>query len=63
MKVVELREKKVDELLNIVDELKVSIHQNKMDLIMKKSQSNHSVKVAKKDLARVLTIIEEKRNT
>lgn len=62
MKVVELREKSIEELLIVADELKVSIHQNQVDIAMNKSQNNYDIRNAKKDLARVLTIIKEKES-
>lgn len=62
MKVVEIREKNIEELLKTADELKASIHQNQMDLMMKKSQNNRDIRKVKKDLARVMTVINEKQN-
>ena len=61
MKVVELREKSIDELLKIVEDLKASVHQSQMDLMMNKSQKGSDIRNAKKDLARVMTVIEEKK--
>jgi len=61
MKVVELREKSIDELLKVVDDLKASVHQSQMDLMMNKSQKNSDIHNTKKDLARVMTVIEEKK--
>ncbi|MEN8252222.1 MAG: 50S ribosomal protein L29 [Patescibacteria group bacterium] len=60
MKVVELREKNIDELLKTSDELKAKIHQSQMDLMLKRSQNNRDIRNAKKDLARVMTVIGEK---
>jgi len=62
MKVVELREKNIDELLIVVDELKANIHQSQMDLMMNKSQSSSDICNIKKDLARVMTVIKEKKS-
>ncbi len=62
MKVVEIREKSIDELLKIVEDLKAAIHQSQMDLIMNKSQKSSDIRNKKKDLARVMTVIKEKRN-
>ena len=61
MKVVELREKSIDELLSVADELKVTIHQNQIDIAMNKTQNNYDIRNAKKDLARVMTVISEKK--
>ncbi|XLQ20309.1 MAG: 50S ribosomal protein L29 [Candidatus Moraniibacteriota bacterium] len=60
MKVVELREKNIDELLKTADDLKASIHQTQMDLMMKKTQNNRDIRKSKKDLARVMTVVAEK---
>jgi len=62
MKVVEIREKSIDELLKVVDDLKASIHQSRMDLMMNKSQKSSDIRKAKKDLARVMTVIQEKKS-
>jgi len=62
MKVVELREKNIDELLKVVDDLKASIHQGQMDLMINKSQVTSDIRNAKKDLARVMTVIKEKKH-
>ena len=61
MKVVELREKSIDELLKVVEDLKASVHQSQMDLMMNKSQTSSDIGNAKKDLARVMTVIGEKK--
>ena len=62
MKVVEIREKSIDELLKVADDLKADIHQSRMDLMMNKSQKSSDIRKAKKDLARVMTVIREKKN-
>ncbi len=61
MKVVEIREKNIDELLKVAQDLKASIHQSQMDLMMNKSQKSSDIRNIKKDLARVMTVIEEKK--
>jgi len=63
MKVVELREKNNEELLVVADDLKVTIHQGQMDLAMNKSQGHRSIRDAKRDLARVMTVIGEKNRS
>lgn len=60
MKVVEMREKSVDELRVIVDELRAQIHQNTMDVMLNKTKSHSMISKAKRDLARVETVITEK---
>jgi ribosomal protein L29 len=61
MKVVELREKNIEELLVVADELKAKIHQEKMDLAMNKKANDGVIRNAKKDLARVKTVLKEKQ--
>lgn len=63
MKVVELREKNIDELLGVVDDLKTGIHQRKMDVAMNVSQEYGDISKMKKDLARVKTVINEKKQS
>ncbi len=63
MKVIELREKSIDELFKVVEDLKAIVHQNRMDLMMNKSQKNNEIRIKKKDLARVMTIINEKKRS
>lgn len=63
MKVVELREKNIDELHVIADDLKSQIHQTKMDVAMNTSQETGSIRNMKKDLARVMTVINEKEQS
>ena len=60
MKVVELREKNINELRVIADDLKARIHQRQTELAMNISQNHRSIRKDKKDLARVMTIINEK---
>lgn len=63
MKVVELREKNVDELCVVADELRASIHQNTTDVMLNKTKVHSAIYAAKKDLARVMTVINEKRQS
>ncbi len=60
MKIVELREKNTDELLKTVDELRTKIHQTQLDVVMNKSHATADIATAKKDLARVMTVLSEK---
>lgn len=63
MKVVELREKSIDELFKVADELKIKIHQTQMELATNKSQNHGLIRNTKKDLARVLTVVSEKQRS
>ena len=60
MKVVELREKNIEELRIIADELEARIQQNRMDVRMNKSQNHRAIRNDKKNFARVMTVINEK---
>ncbi len=61
MKTVELREKNIEELYVLADDLKAQIHQKKMDIALNKEQNHRSIRNAKKDLARVMTVITQKK--
>lgn len=61
MKLVELREKTNDELQVIGDDLKKKIHQQRMDIAVRKTQDHAIIRNAKKDLARVMTVLREKQ--
>ncbi|PID52354.1 MAG: 50S ribosomal protein L29 [Candidatus Moraniibacteriota bacterium] len=60
MKIVELREKNVDELHVIADDLRADIHQKKLEISMNTASDHGVVAKNKKELARVMTVISEK---
>jgi ribosomal protein L29 len=60
MKIVEMREKNNEELSVIADDLRAKIHQTQCDVAMNKSKTVSDIRSAKKELARVLTVINEK---
>lgn len=59
MKAKELKERDIEELNVVVEDLKATIHKNSMDVSMNKSSNVHLISEAKRDLARVLTVIRE----
>lgn len=60
MKAKELRNKSIEELKNLANELRRKIHQLLIEKSLNKLSKTHLLKMARKDLARVLTIIREK---
>ncbi len=60
MKAKELREKTIEELRKLEKELRRKIQELKMMKVLKKLDKPHLLKFARKDLARVLTVINEK---
>ncbi len=63
MKIVELREKNIDELRVIADDLRADMHQKKLEIAMNTASDHGVIAHAKKDLARVMTVIGEKERT
>ena len=61
MKAKELRNKSIEELRKLAEELRKNISQMMLDKSLKKLAKPHLLKLTKKDLARVLTIIKEKQ--
>jgi large subunit ribosomal protein L29 len=60
MKAKELREKTIEELRKLERELRKKIQELKMMKALKKLDKPHLLKFTRKDLARVLTVINEK---
>lgn len=60
MKAKELKNKSVNELKMLVEELRKKINQLLIEKSLNKLTKPHLLKATKKDLARVLTIINEK---
>lgn len=60
MKPRELRTKSITELRKLAEELRKKMNQLLMEKSLKKLTKFHFLKLTKKDLARVLTIIQEK---
>jgi large subunit ribosomal protein L29 len=62
MKAKELRTKSITELKKIAEDLRKKINPLIIDKSLNKLSKPHILKMTKKDLARVLTIIKEKEN-
>lgn len=62
MKAKELRNKSFEDLKNLVIELRKKINQLMIEKSLGKLTKPHLLRLTKKDLARVLTIINEKTN-
>ena len=60
MKAKELRTKSIEELKKLAEDLRKKINQLMIDKSLKKINKPHLLKMTKKDLARILTIIREK---
>ncbi len=60
MKAKELKNKSIEELRELADELKKKINQFLLEKSLNKLAKPHLLKQTKKDYARVLTIIKEK---
>ncbi len=60
MKPQELRNKSLDELRVLAENLRKKINQLLLEKSLGKLRKPHLLKITKKDLARVLTIIHEK---
>jgi len=60
MKAKELREKTIEELRKLEKELRKKIQELKIMKALKKLNKPHLLKLTRKDLARVLTVINEK---
>ncbi|GIW67411.1 MAG: hypothetical protein KatS3mg096_279 [Candidatus Parcubacteria bacterium] len=60
MKAKELRNKSIEELRKLAEELRKNISQMLLDKSLRKLTKPHLLRMAKKDLARILTIIKEK---
>lgn len=63
MKAKDLRNKPLSELRKMVDDLRKKINQLLIDKSLNKLSKPHLLKITKKDLARVLTIIKENEKT
>lgn len=58
----ELREKSVPELEEIVEQERASLYKARRDLVFRQITDVASLKVRRKNIARILTIIKEKKN-
>jgi len=62
MKAKEIREKKTGELKREVQEKKEIVQQLRFDISMKQAKDHREVRNAKRDIARMLTVINESKS-
>lgn len=60
MKTTELREKEVTELQNIIQDKKLELCQLRFDVQANQAPNNQRIKLLKREIARILTIIRAK---
>jgi len=60
MKIAEFQQKTKDELLKILDEKKSQVQELKLQLVSGKIKSIKDLKEAKKDVARIFTLLNQK---
>lgn len=61
MKGKEIRAKKISELLKELEDKRKNLEKLKFDLVTKKVKNHQEIKNTRRDIARILTIISEKR--
>ena len=61
MKAQELRQKTLKELHSLLEEMREELRKLRFDLVMGKLKNVHKIKETKKDIARILTVINEKQ--
>lgn len=62
MKAKEIREKNINELKKILGEKKESVRQLRFGISMKQAKNHREIRNAKREIARMETIISEKNN-
>ena len=60
MKAKDLREKKTEELLKLLTDLKEKLFKLRTDLSLQRLKNTAEIRKTKKDIARVLTVLREK---
>lgn len=60
MKAKELREKNTEELKKILLEKQEKVRKSRFDIAVKQVKNNREIRNEKKDIARILTLINEK---
>jgi len=61
MKIKELREKNIEELKKILAEKQESVRKLRFDISSKQIKNNRDLRNSKKDIARILTLINESK--
>lgn len=60
MKAKELREKTKEELKKLLEEKREFVRKFRFDIVTKQAKNNREMRNAKRDVARILTLIKEK---
>ena len=61
MKIKELREKNIEELKKLLDEKTNLVKKLRFDIVSKQIKNNRDLRKNKKDIARILTLINESK--
>ncbi len=61
MKADELRQKSIDELKRTLEKLKIDIEKLMLEIVQKKEKNFNKAKIQRADIARINTIISEKK--
>jgi len=61
MKTKELREKNIEELKKLLSEKREVVRKMRFDISTKQTKNHREIRMAKKDIARILTLINEKK--
>ncbi|HBI17500.1 MAG: 50S ribosomal protein L29 [Candidatus Moranbacteria bacterium GW2011_GWF2_34_56] len=62
MKTKDLREKNINELAKDLGEKRIEAQALAFDISVKQAKNNKALRNAKKDIARILTVVREKNN-
>jgi len=62
MKIKELQEKNIEELKKLLLEKQEKVRKVRFDIAAKQVKNNREIRNEKKDIARILTLINEKNN-
>ncbi len=63
MKIEELRKKNINELVKDLEERKSLVRELMFEVAVKQAKNHRDLRNAKKDVARILTIISEKKES
>lgn len=61
MKADELRQKSIDELKRLLEKQRLDIEKLMSEIIQKKEKNFNKAKIMRNDIARIMTVIEEKK--
>lgn len=63
MKVQDIRKKSKDDLAKLLKELRENVRSLRFKIVSKEIKNHQLLRLARKDIARILTILEEKNAT